>query len=58
MFALDTATELEGDMRKSAPVDMLMLEPVIELDDMTKSAPVEMLRVLDPVIELDDIMTK
>ena len=45
-------------MRKSAPVDMLMFDPVSELDDMTKSAPVEMLRVLDPVIALDDIMTK
>ncbi len=45
-------------MRKSAPVDVLMFDPVIELDDMTKSAPVEMLRVLDPVIESDDLMTK
>jgi hypothetical protein len=45
-------------MRKLAPVEMFMFDPVIELDDITKSAPVEMLRLLDPVIELDDDMRK
>jgi hypothetical protein len=40
IFALDTATELDDDMTKSPPVEMLkVLEPVIELDDnMTKSS--------------------
>jgi hypothetical protein len=56
MLMLDTVIELDDDMMKSAPVEMVkfVLNSVIELDDdMTKSAPVEMLRVLDHVIELD-----
>ena len=37
-------------MRTSAPVEMLMLDPVIVLDDdMTKSPPVEMLMLRNPV---------
>jgi hypothetical protein len=43
--------ELDDDMTKSAPVEMLrVFVPVIELDDdMMKSAPVEMLRLRNPV---------
>jgi hypothetical protein len=47
----DAVTELDDDMTKSAPVEMLrVFVPVIELDDdMTKSAPVEMLMLRNPV---------
>jgi hypothetical protein len=63
MLMLDPVIELDDDMVKSEPVEILIvLDPVIELDDdMTKSAPVEMAKfVLDPVIaiELDGDMTK
>ncbi len=47
----DPVIELDEDMTKSAPVEMLRaLDPVIELDDdMMKSAPVEMLMLRNPV---------
>ena len=47
----DPVIELDDDMTKSAPVEMLrVLDPVIELDvDRTKSAPVEMLMLRNPV---------
>ncbi len=47
----DAVTELDDDMTKSPPVEMLrVFVPVIELDDdMMKSAPVEMLMLRNPV---------